>query len=99
MLGKKDYTECAPGVSVGQMPGMNCERKIKQEYMGNSSATLPVGPCLCSGHGMAGQQMRGTGGLGPATPSQGSSGDPEEGCGFVQTSRSSLDVSPFCLTW
>lgn len=31
----------------------------------NSSATVPVGPCLCSGHGMAGQQLRGTAGLGP----------------------------------
>lgn len=86
MLGKRDYTGCAPRVSMGQMPGMNYERKIRQEYMGNSSATVPVGPCQCSGHGMAGQQLRGTAALGPATTSQGSPGDPEEGCGFVQTS-------------
>lgn len=49
---------------MGQMAGMNYERKIRQEYMGNSSAAVAVGPYLCPDHGMAGQQLRGTPGQG-----------------------------------
>lgn len=28
MVGKMDYSECSPRVSMEQMPGMNYERKI-----------------------------------------------------------------------
>ncbi|XP_064261356.1 uncharacterized protein LOC135291252 [Passer domesticus] len=65
MVSRRDYTGCPHRVSVEQLPGMNYERKIRQEYMGNSSVTVPVGPCLCPGHDMAGQLLLGSAGPGP----------------------------------